>query len=151
MPVRAGMIPFLLGIAPAKYGSVVVTNSETVSVIRLQVQLDGGTESPQSQMEFSRYAPGDPIAVRLYRPDSTIEGEAQLSDYTPIQSEGSIRLPHKIVVTYPSRKAKIELTIDKPGPLTQEGYELNPNIKDAAFIMPDFEKQGLKVNPGKGP
>jgi hypothetical protein len=146
MPIRAGKIPFLLGIAPPEVDSIVVTNSETVSVITMIPE--SGRRIPHAQVELSRYAPGDPIAVRLYNPDGAIEGEAQLSDYTAV---GAVRLPHKIVVTYPARKAKIELTIDTPGPLTQEGYELNPALKDAAFLLPDFERQGLKVNPGKAP
>lgn len=147
MPIRAGMIPLLLGLAPTAPGDIVVTHTETVSLLSLRQERNAAF--PYAEVEFSRYAPGDPIAVRIYHPDGSIEGEAELSEYTTLPG-GPIRLPHKIVVTYPSRKAKIELTIDKPTPLTEEGYQINPEIKDAAFIMPAFEKQGLKVNPDQG-
>lgn len=147
MPLRAGLIPLLLGIAPCDAGQFALTNAETIEVIALR---RGGDFAPVSVVEISRYEPGDPVAVRLYRRDGVLEGEASLSDYRDVAYEGPttrtpppLRLPYKIVVTYPARKGKVELEISK--------WERAVMLKDAAYLMPDFEKQGLKVNPGKAP
>ena len=154
LPFRAGKVPEILGIAPLSSSdpSFVTTNPETVDVIviRPSGSMGGGVDRILS---FSRYGVGDLDTVRLYRTDGLIEGLAKLTDYREIPTAAppdidaggrptgrpgaSVRLPFHIEINYPNRDAQVTLDI--------ENYELGIPLKDLAFKMPDFAKQGLKV------
>jgi hypothetical protein len=165
IPLRAATVPLALGLAPVdgsrraaisvsggegvQQRAVALTNLTQVEVI----SFIGG--APLSALVLSRYEPGDPEAVRLYRPDGVIEGEATLADYRNVvtrQPGGepddepvpgpTMRLPFKVHVEYPGRKATVDLAV--------ESYEVNLPMRDVTFKMPDFGKQGLEVKTIKG-
>ena len=151
IPLRAGTVPFLLGIAPVQRRAlppVVLTNPLNVQVLTLG---GGGDVWPVSVLEIDRREPGDPSAVRLYWPDGVVEGGGdanKLQERGPRRSRGASRarsprqgprfgLPFAVQVIYPARKAQVNLEI--------ETYEVNVPLKDVAFRLPEFGKQGLEV------
>ena len=150
IPLRAGTIPVLLGLAPVQaeaFATVVMTNPAAVEIVTLSPQY---RLAPYTVLEVSRYEPGDPSKVRLYRPDGVVEGEAVLSEYKEVvtfkpggdpgdapEKGPAVRLPFKLHVEYPTRKTSVDLEIS--------AYEVNLPRK-VVYTMPDWVKQGLKPN-----
>lgn len=88
---------------------------------------------------------GEIREIRLYQPTGALIARSQLSKYQDVLQQradddpiaSGARLPTKIVISYPSREATLELSL--------KGLVMPLRIKPDTFRMPDFAKQGLKV------
>lgn len=172
IPFRAGIVPHVLGIAPLEsamvprdhavqpLGPTVMTNPGSVEVItypREESRAQPAGLVAGYSFVYSRYVDekrpastrlGDLEQVRIYDARGIVRAVSTLSKYgdvevriprenpeDPPQKGPTVRLPYYIKIVYPARDAQVELAIDK--------YEVGPI--NAKFAMPDFARQGLKV------
>lgn len=88
---------------------------------------------------------GEIREVRLLSPTGEIIARSELSRYQPVllQREeddpvaSGVKLPTKVAIYYPSREAKLELSL--------KGMIMPLRIKPDTFRMPNFVQQGVKV------
>jgi len=96
---------------------------------------------------------GQVSEIRTYHPNGVAESLAKL-DYKPgkqmdqptvqtaiMAAPTSQAFPTHIIITTSTDISRIEFSMDS--------YDINPTIPPAAFVTPDFAKQGLKVEPAQ--